>query len=206
MALVGDVALMRLNMELDGRPWSMGFHYQAVTVTPDMNSLSFLGITFGTALPDLQAALSAEVQFCSAYATTDSGALESPSLALFANTNGSRPGNALPVNNAAILRLRQTVRGARFDGRVFISGIAEADTELNNINVQATIDSIVAFAAAANFLSSAGGLFQWRHVIKGTEPPPAPPDTLEYRVVDSSIVNPTLYTQRRRTTRHLGTA
>ena len=204
-AAVGDVVHSRINFELDARPWSVGLYHQILTLDAEINPNEATAVLIAASLASLQPALTEGTQFCSVYCTTDDGAKQAPGLATLVDTTGTYVSEALPVNNAAVLRFRQVSDPARNDGRCYISGIPEAATTLNGITDQAVLDALLSWGAAIETIDQVGPEFQARHVIKGFQPDPAPPGLIEYRDVTGYIANATIFTQARRTTRHFAT-
>ena len=58
------------------------------------------------------------------------------------DSNGSRNGHAIPQISACVVRLQQDTRDSKYNGRIYVPGISEQDTELSNITSQIVLDGI----------------------------------------------------------------
>lgn len=77
--------------------------------------------------PAWQAAVSTEVSFQMCYAYADAPGTCIPNQQPFVSEAGSVVGNSLPGNIPVVVQIRQTEVPGRHNGRMFVSGISEAD-------------------------------------------------------------------------------
>jgi len=152
---------------------------------------------------NLQAALCVDVDFCSVYVTSAGGNTHPPGVAYMTGVNGLRPGVSAPTNNCAVLRLGQSSGGPRNDGRLYISGISEDDTDTNQISAAVVTDNLVLWGQAVNILDYQAGAVVWRNVVRSLDTL-GPPPTYNYFLVTGWTASPVIYTQSRRSSKHRG--
>lgn len=122
---------------------------------------------------------------------------------------GSRPGPGLPANNAIVVSLAQGTFPAKSNGRIFLPGLAEADTDVGVIDaamqiaVQTFMDQI-----ATGLDEPSPGTGHWELGVISQivlRVPNAPPDWPgSFAPVTALSSSPILQTQRRRTTKIVG--
>jgi len=204
MAAVGDVQFSIIEYVMQRTTCRIGVYHQLTNVSdPDLDPNFHLATTLAQNVGNLQVALSIDVDFCSVYTTTDTGDLNPPTRAYLVNIMGQRPGQAIPANNAAVLRFSQAAGGPRNDGRVYLSGISEDNTLGNNISDAIVTDGFLAWATQIRSLNAVTGDLVWAHVIKSQDTPGPPPTYVYYAVIGASA-SPIIYSQSRRSTKHHG--
>lgn len=119
------------------------------------------------------------------------------------DSTGQRPGPAISQVNSCVVRLLQDSRDSKFNGRVFIPGIAEGDTTESFITAQATLDGIRDDLLDTLLVSGNFGGVAWafQQVINGGSAATGFTET----PVTSVQVNTLLGASRKRLTREYGT-
>ncbi len=65
-----------------------------------------------------------------------------PYVSQLASANGARTGHAIPLVSAAVVRLNQQDRPAKHNGRIYVPGISEGDTDKSLLTSVPVIDGI----------------------------------------------------------------
>lgn len=123
---------------------------------------------------------------------------------------GSRSGPALPANNAIHMELLQGTFSARSNGRIFIPGIAESDTDVGVLVTAFVTTQLAALRDALTQLltEESGGSGRWELGVISTKvlnaAPPAKDWAGAFAPVIGAVGHPIIATQRRRETRAIG--
>lgn len=65
-----------------------------------------------------------------------------PKTSQLLSATGARTGHAIPLVSAAVVRLTQSERPAKHNGRIYIPGISENDTDMSRLTAVPVIDGI----------------------------------------------------------------
>lgn len=122
---------------------------------------------------------------------------------------GQRPGPGLPANNALVVSLAQGTFPAKSNGRIFIPGLAEADTDVGIIDaaMQILVELFTdALLPPLNEPSPGNGVWELGVISqKVLRVPDAPPDWPgAFAPVTAISTSPIIQTQRRRQTKIIG--
>lgn len=120
-----------------------------------------------------------------------------------ASTAGDRPGEACPANTCAVITLQTTAPTAVRQGRCYISGISKSDLLNGTFDPALVAGALTGLAnQLANDIAGSGQDFQPRIIQRIIGGVPVGPNLLD---ISSFRVTSIPYTQRRRTTKQLGT-
>lgn len=135
---------------------------------------------------------------------------EPPWVENVATQQGTRTGPGLPANNAMIMSLFQGTLPAKNNGRIFLPGIAEGDTDAGLLNTAFLTGPVTAFR---NTLSQPipedlGGTGEWELGVISQKilnlTPPTKDWANAFLPVTAVALSPIIGTQRRRGTRVVG--
>lgn len=203
---IGDIYLVRANLVVNGNSSSVGFHYeQTAGPTVDVDRTGALAIGFSAVAGDIENVVAADTQIASidVIQVSDliSGVLDAPSLGVFTFNMGNRPGEALPLTKAVVVKLFQTELPGKHNGRQYWPGISEDSTDGNVVDDFVVLTGLEQINVNARVISETigGDTFDFVHTI--WHPNLLPADSTH--VAESSAV-PTIFSQRRRRTERRG--
>jgi len=139
------------------------------------------------------------------------GAKIAPHLLSFPVNVGSRTGPALPANNCLLMQLLQGLFPRTSNGRLYLPGLAEADTDVGVVEPAFLNLQVVQLGdALVSQLAESQGSGSWTPGVISAKVRDAVPGTKDWEGAFSQIVaaigNPVIARQRRRTTRIIGHA
>jgi hypothetical protein len=200
----GDIVRLRTRgTQLTSRV-EFGVHIRYVSQSSRADDLAASWVA--TIMPLVIAATSAGVNWDEIVVSdTSPTGQESFTLPLTQPSPGAFPGDYLPPQNAAVIGLRTGVKGGRRRGRIYLPGLVE----IGNANGKLTGSQLTAVQGLAqgiiNTFGPSGVETDYRLVVyspeKLTFPTPRPPKPRPGRVitdVQSSVIDPNIRTQRRR--------
>ena len=205
----GDIYRAKFNCSVNDRPWSFNLHYEEIE---PISNEGLGDIVAQAVLLHLENEVrnclcdDGNVESCQAFKLYDGLGIAGSARA--DGQQGTRPGEALPLNNALFIKLNQTTGPAKFNGGIFLGGQSQTDQVVNNwedtfltTQVQALADKIELNVPA---VAPEDGL--WRPVILSRSfVPPATPKGTPLPVTSADPV-PRVLTQRRRQTKTRGWA
>jgi len=125
---------------------------------------------------------------------------------------GTRTGPSLPANNALLIQLQQGLFPSSSNGRIFIPGVAEGDTDVGNLTAAFTTAAVqpLVDALAAELVEDSGGTGRWKLGVISAKVLNAALPFKDWAGAFSEVFgvggSPIIATQRRRQTRVIGAA
>lgn len=119
------------------------------------------------------------------------------------SSTGTRTGKAISQISSGVCRLVQDTRDAKYNGRIFVPGISEADTTMSSISSQPVLDGILEDLLDVVVVSGNYKNVDWafQQIINGGSKQTGFTETQ----VTTIQVNPLLGSSRKRLTREFGT-
>jgi hypothetical protein len=207
---VGDHYRVQFNYSVNGRPCSNVTVWQMLdqpTIEDEAGDL--LAAFSKDILPEFQSMQSNEVVYLNSRCWPID-ADKPPAMSLYPTTTGSIVDKACPANKNMKFTFRQVVYSARLNGELRLAGIPEGDTTGNTYTGVTTRAAPIAALIGHftnNITSSAPASGSYRLVIESNSPnlvPPPPPK--QYLDVVSCSVAGLVYSDRRRSSRLMGTS
>jgi hypothetical protein len=174
---LGDTYKIRLRGTMRGQSVETGFHL--TVITGDGDAADAAASVVASVMPLVLAATSVQVNWNEVVASdvrsAEAGGLASVTVPLTQPNPGLVTGDALPNQNAMVIGLRTGRKGGRYNGRMFVPGISEANT----LDGVLTGTQLTALGGLANGLISlygpTGTEGAYRIQIYSPPSPPPPP-------------------------------
>lgn len=203
-----DIYTVEINLEGPQRPATIRYYYEETVqwdaVGPGTRRLA---LAWDSALTTLLAAMiSDDWAVTQIHVFKQVLAAEPPWRQSFPPVVGGRTGPSLPSNNAALLGLQQGLFPPKSNGRSFIPGIAEADTQIGVLTNAFVSGPFADYrdALIQELAQESGGAGRWKLGVVSTKvlnaAPPAKDWEGAYSPVFNASTNPVIATQRRRQT------
>lgn len=125
---------------------------------------------------------------------------------------GTRPNPALPANNCVLIGLSQGLFSAKHNGRIFIPGTAEVDTNVGNLTTAFQVGPLQAFvdAIAVQLEEESAGTGRWNLGVINTNILNSSPPIKDWQAAFSQVItvngSPIVAGQKRRQTKVRGAA
>lgn len=201
-----DFYTTTIHMTTEGNNWTISFDWIQFAGTINAGSLQVMSSDINTGIgTKLMLCLDDQVELDAIITRNVSDDVDIPGLANFNNVKGNIAGQPLPNNMCAVLKQVTDAPKAKFNGRIFISGLSEGTqdggiltagqvTLLNALGTEMVKDLILSGGETAEF--HPGVISR----VEGGAPRPSP---VFFRA-DTYVVDVNLRQQRRRTTTRLG--
>lgn len=206
-----DVYRVTVHYEGPTQPSSVSLYYQEdglSTALPDpVSSLNFS--FFFSVITFLQNVLSDDWFISSTRCRRVSGDKIAPDLQSFEDASGNRVGRSLPANNCLLMQLLQAAFPRTSNGRLYLPGLTEQDTDVGVIESAFLANQVVALGnRLSDTLEENGGTGSWQPVVisaKVRDAGPGPPDWEgAASPMIAALGNPVIARQVRRTSRIVG--
>ena len=206
-----DIYRVTIHYEGPSQAVSTGMYYfEDAPRSSGISDTEQLNETFqaGMRVP-LVNALSSQYRLVSSVVRKVFGPVDVPNIKEFTTNVGGRPGNSLPANNSIVMSMIQTTFPRASNGRMFIPGISEADTETGVFANAYLVDQLAALATAlASQRNEVGGTGVWLPVVISAKIRDAVPGQKDWPASVGSLVaiepQPLIARQIRRATRVRG--
>lgn len=198
---VGDIYRLSVQTVIESSVASWNAHYEELDPASTDGDGDLLAEGWAaTNTVAFKALLSTTVRFASVRAWRV-GTPGFPGLHVVPDPNiGTVGGDSIPANKALVFKLVQFAGAARFNGRIYISGLSEGSVDSNSITSAFQSGAVATFITAllADVDAVAPGAGRWRIVVlskKFTPPTFSFGSPLDVALIN---VNPVIATQRRR--------
>jgi len=208
-----DIYRVVVHFEGPTQPSSISLYYEEnglSTAPPDpVSSLAFS--FFFSVIPSLQNVINDQWQISSVRVRRLTGEKIAPDLQNLSGISGGRSGASLPANNCLLMKLSQANFPRTSNGRLYLPGLSETDTETGVI-LPAFLNGEVATLGdkLADQLPENGGAGSWDPGVisaKVRDAGPGPPDWQSaFSPMIAAFGNPVIARQVRRTTKIIGVA
>lgn len=181
--------------------------YEQIAGTNDFNTLTQLAVALAVLLETpFKNALPSNIDMTSILTFQVTGANETPGRTVFQQPNGGAlASNALPMGAAAVISFKTVAPSSKFNGRIFIGGVAEANSNFGAITAAGIVLYQAIITALLEEIPLIGdGEAEFRLVtISRFEDGEERPIPIGFEVIQGSV-NPFVKQQRRRNTKFLG--
>lgn len=196
-----DLLLCKLNLNINGNTASMNLHYKITLGGNAEDPCGALAAGFAGALDSLLEAMAENVQLASIDTRVVQGENRPPSLGLLAAFQGEGGLEALPLTKAVVIQLQQDQLPGRFNGRLYVPGVAESDTTgnlLSNAGVTSSLNQWMQDVRLITF-DSGTDVYEFLQCIKS-----AGEGGIVNPRVQTQTISPIIYSQRKRRTEARG--
>lgn len=206
-----DIYRITVHYEGPSMASSVSLYYQEdalSTALPDaVSSLNFS--FFFSVITFLRNVLSDDWLIASTRCRRLTGDKIAPDLLTFDANDGNREGRALPANNCLLIQLLQANFPRTSNGRLYLPGLTESDTDVGIIEGEFLGDQVAALGnRLATQLAENGGSGTWTPGVisaKVRDQGPGPPDwESAFSPMSAAFGNPVIARQVRRTTKIIG--